>query len=349
MSNELRRPSSPGEEPVVTASVGEDVAANMTKRRSDDGQEFLESSDFPPLPPDTPGAVEEDDGEDSSAVASLSLDDPGFLPIFREARQATDSVGTMNTSSMSAASEMSTKDVVPNLGEARRDSRLPVTNPSAVPFRHICFLRIYRKDGKLGRGTAFFVTPRLLITAAHCVTKPANKAAPGAFRIWPGFVGANGAAPRDGAGSIDVQKIFVPDRWSNGREQGFDFAGLVIPKGVNVGFLGLGTFPPAKLRTLPLNLVGYPSDSPGQKYQMMAHQVSGASQEGQLITHKADSSEGQSGAPFFTIETDANGNKQFLVAGIHSGGQGDGRFNRAVAMSDATFKLIDQWARMIPG
>ncbi|HSK97156.1 MAG TPA: hypothetical protein VK891_11110, partial [Euzebyales bacterium] len=49
------------------------------------------------------------------------------------------------------------------------DERIRISPASAFPWRVHCALRITAKDGSAWIGTAFFISPRVLATAGHCV------------------------------------------------------------------------------------------------------------------------------------------------------------------------------------
>ena len=49
------------------------------------------------------------------------------------------------------------------------DNRVQITSTTDIPWRRICALRITFPSGATYRGTAFFIGPRALATAGHCV------------------------------------------------------------------------------------------------------------------------------------------------------------------------------------
>jgi len=49
------------------------------------------------------------------------------------------------------------------------DQRLPITNTMDIPWRRYCALRITFPSGASYRGTGFFIGPRAVATAGHCV------------------------------------------------------------------------------------------------------------------------------------------------------------------------------------
>jgi V8-like Glu-specific endopeptidase len=54
--------------------------------------------------------------------------------------------------------------------EAVKDQRQPVGNSiRKTPWRKICDLIITANDGTLHSGTAWFISPRTLVTAGHCL------------------------------------------------------------------------------------------------------------------------------------------------------------------------------------
>jgi glutamyl endopeptidase len=177
-----------------------------------------------------------------------------------------------------------------------------VTDTSTHPFASVAFLQI--NIGTLGskRGTGFFITDRLLLTAAHCVHS--RFGAVTSIDVFPGLNGPGG-------GSITSTRFMPFDRYLiDPTDPANDFGVIFVPPGSSTLRFGFDFVPDNFLRALPLHLQGYPV---GLTQQMFCtgplKAISGA-----LFSYNMPTNEGESGGPVWPDHATSA-----VAAGIHIG------------------------------
>lgn len=212
------------------------------------------------------------------------------------------------------------------------DTRRPVPNAAALPWRCVALLQIRYASGQTGQGTGWFIAPRTLITAAHCVF---HKQAGAATQIivTPGY--DRGAAPY---GQFQVVGSLWNPAWKTSFDPVLDFAMVYIGQDPGVGWFGYAAVPDQNLARVIVNVAGYPKDLiPTQWYD--AGRVAGDDQY--FIYHAIDTEEGESGAPVFWT----NGTQR-IGLGIHTYGFSAGAtVNRARRISPELYQLFQQNAK----
>jgi V8-like Glu-specific endopeptidase len=144
------------------------------------------------------------------------------------------------------------------------DERDQITQTTQYLWRAIASLRITARDDSQWIGTAWFISPRTLITAGHCV-----------------FINGSGDPDRDGwVKSIEVipgrngfskplgsatSKTFRSVRgWTEKADQNHDYGAIILdqPFGVSTGWFGYGVFDDNQLVDVQAHVAGYPGDKP---------------------------------------------------------------------------------------
>jgi V8-like Glu-specific endopeptidase len=90
------------------------------------------------------------------------------------------------------------------------DDRIRVLDPETMPWRMICSLEISGRTGK-GIGTGWFVGPKTIITAGHCVYHPNFGGWANEIKIYPGRYGTNFPFPQ----KPDFQKPIVSSKFDS--------------------------------------------------------------------------------------------------------------------------------------
>lgn len=209
-----------------------------------------------------------------------------------------------------------------------RDTRKPVPNTTVIPWRCIALLNIAFRDGYTARGTAWFISPRTLVTAAHCV-HDRNHGRAMSILVSPGF--QRGAAPY---GRYAVTKVdFNPD-WARSFDRKLDFALIYLASPLGLGFFGFSAASDDGLRRVLVNIAGYPDDRPGvQSYD--AGRIVHA--DDSFLYHTIDTEIGQSGSPLFWSD-----HQQRIALGIHTYGAGPrDRMNVARRITNELFDLFE--------
>jgi glutamyl endopeptidase len=177
-------------------------------------------------------------------------------------------------------------------------------------------------------GTGWFLTPRIVITAAHILFpdgKPVSHAV-----VTPG---SNGPAVRP-FGSFQSSVFAAAKGWLADQDPRADVAAIRLTKPVPVTPLQPAALSDNDLKNGEFIMAGYPSDKPpGTLWGMQGPILKG---NAFLLHHKLAVRGGQSGGPLFRWVGDAQ-----QVVGIQSGSD---NYNRAIRIHSDLLKLFTQWA-----
>jgi glutamyl endopeptidase len=213
-----------------------------------------------------------------------------------------------------------------------RDTRRPVPSSASLPWRCIAYLRIRYQSGREGTGTGWFISPRTLVTAAHCMVHPEAGRATRVI-VAPGFHA--GAMPW---GSFEAVGGDWNPAWERNFDPVLDYALVHIDRNPGIGHFGYSAAADPNLRRVLVNLAGYPSDRSGTQWYD-ASRI--ADLDRHFIYHEIDTETGQSGAPLFWTDR-----VQRIGLGIHTYGVGGGfRTNRARRITPELFELFGRLAR----
>ena len=212
------------------------------------------------------------------------------------------------------------------------DDRTRINNTTDVPWRMICSLRITAGDGSGWIGTGWLVAPRTVITAGHCVYI-ANRG--GWVRSIDVIPGRNGAAePLGRCTSHSFRSVLG---WTQSGHRNYDYGAIILPRTCGFGRLGgfgFASLSDASLRSLRLNLSGYPGDKPpGTQWY---HARTTKSVTPRTIVYDIDTAGGQSGAP---VWRNLNGTRH--AVGIHTNGALSG--NSATRIVPPVFNNLQAW------
>jgi glutamyl endopeptidase len=195
------------------------------------------------------------------------------------------------------------------------DDRVQINDTTLYPYRAIASLLITAADGSKWIGTGWFISPRTLVTAGHCVYIK-NSGVPGrdgwvrSITVIPGRNGAN----RPFGSAVSTQFKSVAG-WTNNGDQKQDYAAIIIPTplGNTVGTFGFGVYSDADLLTATANISGYPGDKPAGTQWFHARKVTSVGP--QKVFYDIDTMGGQSGAPVWRVI----GGQRFAIA-VHAYG-----------------------------
>jgi len=181
------------------------------------------------------------------------------------------------------------------------DDRVRINNTGEYPWRAIASLVITAKDNSTWIGTGWFISPRTLITAGHCV-----------------YIKGSGIPGRDGwvkkisvmpgrntsslpFGSVTSTVFRTVSGWIKTGGENFDYAAILLPTplGDTVGVFGIGVFPDNELTGQKVNISGYPGDKPSGEQWFDAKEV--AQVNANKVFYDIDTAGGQSGAPVFRV------------------------------------------------
>jgi glutamyl endopeptidase len=218
------------------------------------------------------------------------------------------------------------------------DERVRISPANAFPWRVHCALRITAKDGSAWIGTAFFISPRVLATAGHCVfINSPSQARRGWVRridVMPG---------RDGDdlpyGTVTSTRFYSVRGWTENADDEYDYGAIVLetPLGERTGALGLGAYSDDTLTSVTGNLSGYPGDrGNGTEQWYMARRITSVS--ARKVFYDIDTAGGQSGSAVYRIS-----DGQRHAFGIHAYGVGSSPFNSATRINRPVFDNLQAW------
>ena len=209
------------------------------------------------------------------------------------------------------------------------DDRQQVKQTKTYPARAIAQIRVLLTNGGTLSSTGWFISPSVIVTAAHVVSAPGQS------------IKTIAAAPGRNANTLpygyaDGVKWKASSRWDNQPGSAGDYAAIELakPLGSVLGFFGLRSFSNQQLSQGRFWVAGYPIDKTDGT--MWAHEGPVTPSE-LFLQYTTDTEAGESGAPVFVKMTDG-----IWAAGIHVGGV-DGVGNRAVRITSTVFNELEDW------
>ena len=236
------------------------------------------------------------------------------------------------------------------------DERKRIFDTNQYPYSAIASLEITAHDNSQWLGTGWFVSPRVLVTAGHCVFIQAaeNPIAGGwvqSIRVVPGRNGTgDGSEPFDSAVATTFRSV---TGWVNDGSEEHDYGVLVLdtPLGAGTGAFSIGVYSDADLLNMDLSVAGYPADKgdPNRDPSTNVAELNTLWYDTKAINRVTDNKVfydidtygGESGAPVFVA--DANGSLRTAVA-IHAYGTSQGEnSNSGTRINQEVYKTILDW------
>jgi glutamyl endopeptidase len=213
------------------------------------------------------------------------------------------------------------------------DERVRIADTTLFPWRAICSLRIRASDGTSWIGTGWFVSPRVVVTAGHCVFMKDHGGWAKSIEVIPGR-----NESRMPFGSVSSKRLGSVRGWVENTLTEYDYGVIVLPAssalGAQVGHFGIVNQDDAALANVKLNLSGYPGDKDtGTQWW---HAKEAQKLEPRLIHYEIDTMGGQSGAP---VWRGLDGGR--FVVGIHTTGLADG--NHATRIESNVYANLSAW------
>jgi glutamyl endopeptidase len=230
-----------------------------------------------------------------------------------------------------------------------RDERVRILDTDLAPWRAICSLQMRGPTGSGAIGTGWFVGPRTVLTAGHCVFSNFF------FGGWAATVdvvpGRNGLGPpaeSEPFGRVTSTSFSSVDRWQSDEDPDFDIGCIHLdePLGETVGWFPLGVRTAEQLEGFLVNVSGYPADRSDGAAQYHGHNRILRVSERRLF-YEVDTFGGQSGAPVWIYESDDT--TRPLAVGVHAYGIGGTpaslgiTANSAPRITPEVLALVTEW------
>jgi glutamyl endopeptidase len=198
------------------------------------------------------------------------------------------------------------------------DDRVRISETDKHPWRMIAALQLIPRPPLTSRfiGTGWFVGPKTLLTAGHCVFSPSD------FDGWIGSIevspGRNGSKfPFDTTTANRFSSLKV---WQDSSDPDFDIGCIHLdePLGDRVGYFKLSSLSDADLNSALVNVSGYPGDR-GNGEQQYFHKNRVLRTSARRIYYDVDTYGGQSGSPVWYQASAAD---QPVAVAVHAYGVG---------------------------
>lgn len=213
------------------------------------------------------------------------------------------------------------------------DDRVRIRNTTRIPWRRLCALRITMRNGKVYRGTGFFIGPRAVATAGHCVYLKDQGGWAQKIEVIPAADGTSKPY-----GSVTATSFRSVKGWVSSHKPEYDYSCVVLPSGAFsgrvIGSFGFAALPDSQLLAKPSVLAGYPGDKPFAELWGMSRRIKSVSSR--KLVYDIDTVGGQSGSPVYM----RTGSNRYVV-GIHNYGASSG--NSATRVNAAVFNNLKRW------
>ena len=218
------------------------------------------------------------------------------------------------------------------------DERVRITNTKQYPWRVNASLLITAADNSQWIGTGWFISPRTLITAGHCVYIKGS-GVPGRdgwvkkIQVVPGRNAS--VAP---FGGLTATEFWTVKGWGDSGLENYDYGAIILPSvfADDIGFFGFGVFNDDKLLTSTANIAGYPGDKPSGTLWYDKRQIGSVNPD--KVFYAADTAGGQSGAAVYIFHQG-----QRVGVAIHT--YGGATANSGTRISSQVYSNLESWKR----
>ncbi len=218
------------------------------------------------------------------------------------------------------------------------DERVLIQKTKLFPWRANASLLITAADNSQWIGTGWFISPRTLITAGHCVYIK-NSGMPGRdgwakkIQVMPGRNGTE--LP---FGGISATEFWTVEGWGLQGKEIYDYGAIILPGPFeqDLGFFGFGVFADQTLLAATANIAGYPGDKPRGTLWYDHRQVGSVNAD--KVFYAADTAGGQSGACVYRFV-----DGQRVAIAIHA--YGGNTANSGTRISSQVYANLESWKR----
>ena len=242
------------------------------------------------------------------------------------------------------------------------DGRIRVPDPDGLPWRRICQLTFRNANRVREYGTGWFVGPRTIITAGHCVWHAGKKKVDresglmlngkaGEMTIIPGRDGEDDTSEDRRFGILKASRFSAHPKWMKSRDVNFDIGCIHLDEDAHedIGVFEFASTEDDSLKGVCVNVAGYPTFAPNLKLvkgtELYCHNDKLLAAAGSRLYYAADTWGGQSGGPVWVLP---DAETPPVVVGVHAYGEKKapsdvGEANSATRLTDGMVDLIDAW------
>lgn len=222
-----------------------------------------------------------------------------------------------------------------------QDDRTRILETAGDPWRMICALSIQSDYGSF-IGTGWFIGPRTLLTAGHCVYEQGMGGWANRIEVSPGR-----NQDQFPFKTVTATRFSTLDRWMKTQDPDFDMGVIHLDEdlGLQTGWFAIGALPAGELKGYLVNISGYPGDR-GWGKQQWFHRNRILRVTARRVFYDVDTYGGQSGSPVWIYESE---NPQPLAVGIHAYGVGGTPSNFGITANSApriipeAMEVIREW------
>lgn len=214
-----------------------------------------------------------------------------------------------------------------------RDDRVRITKTTRIPWRWNCQLIITLKDGRRSRCTGWFIGPRTVMTAGHCVYSHGAGGWAKQIEVIPGL--NSRFRPYGSQTSSSFRSV---RGWTKKSKPEYDYGCIILPNkslGNRVGWFGFAALSSRSLRRLLINNAGYAGDKPFGTLWFNAGRITKVKKR--RLEYMIDTYGGHSGSPTWRLSR----GKRHAV-GIHAYG---GCPNKSTRITKSVFNNMRRWKR----
>lgn len=231
------------------------------------------------------------------------------------------------------------------------DDRIPIIGSDRHPWRMICSLEILFPFIRVF-GTGWFVGPKTLITAGHCVFDSGMGGKASEIIVYPGRYDIMNRVfpyPKDPSFTKPIvsTKFQAAPGWEDSQSPDLDYGVIQLdePVGNETGWFSVALKADVTLEDHLINIAGYPANKDeGRVLYFDSDKIERVTTK--RLFYRADTSEGQSGSPVWVQTTTTSAPE---VVGIHTNGDDrrtfSARGNSARRIDVEVFTNITQWIR----
>jgi len=218
------------------------------------------------------------------------------------------------------------------------DERVRITQTAKYPWRMTASLLITAADNSQWVGTGWFISPRTLVTAGHCVhikhnAIPERNGWVKKIQVIPGRDAS--AAP---FGGLSATEFWTVKGWADSGLEIYDYGAIILPSAFpqDIGHFAFGVFDDATLLAATVNVAGYPADKTSGTMWYDHRNVGSVNAD--KVFYAADTAGGQSGACVYTFH---EGERTGVA--IHA--YGGATANSGTRISSQVFTNLSAWKR----